>query len=161
MSYSDDQLSDIIMRYDPTADAWVYNRYCSFCARFIYPGEDNKPCKKCKYDTSKAIKRSIPFLSSATALEKLLSWFRSRSITYSDRDGINNQIIDIISEWLRSPTITTAAYHQAIVNLIGNRLATQINDDLAAIACLKRGQKPSSGTEWANRLASSLTKPND
>lgn len=97
MEYDNEAVSEVVCRLDRDADKWVYNRYCRYCGKFIHP-EDGAECPKCKTPTSNPVKRALPFLSSATAIEKLIIWVR--------RDGASPQLVNRISEifdqWIKS-----------------------------------------------------------
>lgn len=101
MEYDNEAVSEAICKIDSEADKWVYNRYCRYCGKFIHP-EDTNVCAKCKTPTTDPVKRALPFLSSATAIEKLIVWVR--------RDASNckltERIGDIFGQWVisnRSP----------------------------------------------------------
>jgi len=100
MEYNNDRLAGIIISIDPSAD-WVYNKYCGFCGKFLYPEEVNSRCKKCKTLVTSSdhpiVKRPIPFLSSATAIEKLIVWMRNHA-----HKSLLDKIADIIRVWIRS-----------------------------------------------------------
>ena len=99
MEYSSETLAEIIIKLDPTA-LWVYNRYCRSCGTFLYL--DNTACKKCRKPTTDPVLRVIPFLTSATALEKLVSWIRSQCRLVSKLESLIDKIAEIYRLWLES-----------------------------------------------------------
>jgi hypothetical protein len=97
MDYDNETLVKAILLIDPEAH-WVNNRYCEFCAQFLYVESlDDKKCKKCKTEITDPTSRALPFLTSATAIEKLILWLRKQELT-----DIIGLIDDIYSAWLRS-----------------------------------------------------------
>jgi len=102
MEYSSEALAEIIIKLDPTA-LWVHNRYCRSCGTFLYL--DNIACKKCRKPATDPVLRVIPFLTSATALEKLVSWVRSQcraSRPVSKLESLIDKIAEIYRLWLES-----------------------------------------------------------
>jgi len=96
MEYNNEALAEAIIKSDSTAE-WVYNRYCSYCGKFLYP-EETGNCKKCKAPVNEPVKRVIPFLTSAVAIEKLLLWVRNNK---RDAQLLEN-IVGIIKTWTQS-----------------------------------------------------------
>jgi len=97
IEYDNEALAIAICKRDPDADKWAYNKHCSYCGKFLYPEERDSKCKKCGVKANNAIARAIPFLTSATAIEKLIIWIK-------DRDGnLINRISSIMSDWMLSP----------------------------------------------------------
>lgn len=96
MEYTDETLAGLIENIDPGA-GWVYNRHCEYCGKFLYPEETTR-CKKCHTPTDNALRRPIPFLQSATAIEKLILWVRSRQ----DLADLKGTIAIILARWLDS-----------------------------------------------------------
>ena len=75
----------------------------NYQCQFLYP--DNTECKKCRRQTTDPVLRVIPFLTSATAIEKLTLWVRDQSRIsrpVSKFDGLINKITDIYRLWLES-----------------------------------------------------------
>lgn len=91
---TNEHLAELITQIDRNTFGWVYNRHCKFCGRYLY---DETKCKKCHTPTNNPILRPIPFLSSATAIEKLILWLRN-----SKRTEILNAVLAIISDWAKS-----------------------------------------------------------
>jgi hypothetical protein len=96
MEYNNEALAEAIVKSDPTAE-WVYNKYCPYCGKFLYP-EETSNCKKCKSPADKPVKRVIPFLTSAVAIEKLLLWVRDNK---KDTQLLEN-VVSIIGTWTQS-----------------------------------------------------------
>lgn len=94
MDKRNDALINLVIQIDPDAKSWAYNRYCSSCGRFLY--SDTK-CKKCGTSATNPILIAIPLLTSATAIEKLITWAKRNSLTL-----LINEIGDIINRWLYS-----------------------------------------------------------
>ena len=109
MEYNNDTLAELIYNADPSAN-WLFNLHCSYCGKFLYPEEMKvSKCRKCSTDTSKALKRTIPFLSSATAIEKLLMWLRAK------RKEMVPSILSIISSWAKSSRSPDAYKLQIVI----------------------------------------------
>ena len=115
MEYNNETLAELILSADPAAKTWIYNKHCGYCGKFIY--RDETECKKCHTSVLKAISRPLPFLSSATALEKLIVWVRQR-----DRD-LTGRISTIIQAWLQSNR-TPESYRLEILIACVNALST-------------------------------------
>jgi hypothetical protein len=94
MDYNDETMAEVIIKLDPSA-RWVYNKYCRYCGKFLYP--DNIECKKCRRPTTDPVLRVIPFLTSATAIEKLILWVRT-----NHSEALIGKITDIYHLWLGS-----------------------------------------------------------
>lgn len=108
MEYNNETLAELVIKHDPAAEKWVFNRHCSFCGKFLYPEEITK-CKKCKKSVKESLKRPIPFLTSASAVEKLIVWVRNNQFT-----ELRDQIADIINKWMNS-TRTADTYRLEII----------------------------------------------
>jgi len=97
-TYNNDALAAVVMTKDPSAGSWVYNRHCQFCGKFLYPEESSSKCSKCNTQVTTPLLRVLPFISSATAIEKLLVWTRR----YPELQQLRKDIIQIMSRWLES-----------------------------------------------------------
>jgi len=95
MEYTNDNIAFLITRRDPSAESWVYNKHCGHCGKFLY--QDEHKCRKCKTSSRNNIKRPIPFLSSATAIEKLICWLRRKG-----HNELLSKVIDIYLMWVKS-----------------------------------------------------------
>lgn len=116
---TNEELAAIILRHDKLAREWVFNFYCSQCARYLYTEDlTNKTCKKCKSSTAEAIGHAIPFITSATALEKLIAWVKD----FQRGKPELARSLDIIRAefqlWIISRS-KTIEYHQAVVDGVG------------------------------------------
>lgn len=119
---TNENLAQLIIKHDYTASSWVFNYYCSNCARFLYQDDlASGICKKCKTKTETPVGHPIPFTTSATALEKLIIWVRDFQ---GIRLGLDKALVMIQSEfqfWL-STTCQTCVYRQSIVDAVGSIL---------------------------------------
>ena len=130
MPYNNEELAIIILEYargvgnDKPVRDWIFNYYCTRCARFLYIEDfTNSKCRKCGAPTKDAIGHAIPFLVSATALEKLIVWIRSNKL-------LANCIPLILSEfdtWINGRS-STIQYHQAVIDIVGGFLETKVFD---------------------------------
>jgi hypothetical protein len=132
VSYTNQEIADLIYKIDPDAD-WIYNNYCSFCGQFLYPEHLlKKLCKKCQNSTSTSIKRTISFVTSGTALEKVLLWIKNKHLANRDEDVaaiyyvLLLRILDVTNEWLLSG-MDTFDYRQRTIDIIGETLAANID----------------------------------
>ena len=91
---SNDSLAELIIKIDPGAERWAFNRHCGYCGRYMYQDESN--CKKC-HSKTRPMLRPIPFMTSATAIEKLLMWLRE-----TNRIDTLNCVLGIIMKWAKS-----------------------------------------------------------
>ena len=117
---SNEKLAAIILKHDKSAKDWVFNFYCQSCARYLYP-EDlaNGTCKRCKAKTENAIGHAIPFLTSATALEKLIVWVKSRAIRDPHLHAVLVHIQSITNNWLHPDTsLTVSEYRELVVDAV-------------------------------------------
>ena len=94
MEYTNDSLAELISSLDPSAE-WAFNKHCQYCGRFLYP-EETVACKKCGTAIKSPVTRPLPFLTSATAIEKLLLWLRG-----FDRPTLK-RCAEIITLWAES-----------------------------------------------------------
>lgn len=126
MAINNETLAELICQVDQNGD-WVYNEYCSYCGRYLYI-EESVECKKCHTSVKSAIKRPLPFMTSGTAIEKLLLWVRNKYI--ANRDDCDKQkvlgkllqeIQGYFESWMSSD-LETYDYHQAICEEIANTI---------------------------------------
>jgi len=103
MEYTNETLAELIIKFDNKSEEWVYNRHCEYCGKFLYP-EETKHCKKCKTTIKNPVKRAIPFLNSATAIEKLILWVRrsDQHIYPFPPKQLLSKILNIINDWAAS-----------------------------------------------------------
>lgn len=107
----------LILKSDPMAGSWIYNRYCGCCAKYLYPEElELGCCKKCKAGIDISIDRPIPFSSSGTAIEKLLVWARSHISKLA-----LDMLVVIYGEFLEG-NIDLQTYRQRTINIIAKFL---------------------------------------
>lgn len=121
--YNDEALSELVVDIDRNATRWAYNRHCKNCGRFLYP-EEVEHCKKCKHAAVDHIKRAIPFLNSATAIEKLVIWIRD-SLCEIDKPTSDKLLSDIeakIVDWINSSR-SASTYRLEIVIACINTLS--------------------------------------
>lgn len=119
---TNEDLAAMITRIDPSAKSWVYNWYCGTCARFLYPEDKSATCKKCNSPKHGGIPRPIPFITSATAVEKLVKWLRDVRETHP-HVLVNLALTDIqvlVSKWIEG---TARDYKHELVDSVGKRLA--------------------------------------
>lgn len=116
---SNDELAILILKLDPRA-TWVYNKYCGYCAKFLYPEElANRRCKKCNTSTDRGpISRAIPFITSGTAFEKVLEWVKGRYVANVITHDQYLPLAGLYTDWLYSRE-TLDQYHQRYVDTLG------------------------------------------
>jgi len=117
MPFTNEQIAELVKRKDQRAE-WVYNQYCGFCARFIYPGDSK--CKKCGTQPIVAVKRPLPFDTSATALYKLIGWY-GPSATEVRRAFIMSEF----GKWLQA-ALSDEDYATTVIECIGTDLIAQL-----------------------------------
>lgn len=119
---TNEELAVLILKADPDARAWVYNRYCGYCARFLYPEDVARGrCKKCNTKTDNAIGRPLPFLTSGTAIEKLIIWVRDMARDGKIPHSVFEKMYDAIDDWMSSRQ-SNDDFHQALVDAVGGEL---------------------------------------
>lgn len=128
MKFDSFQLAEMICKIDPAAVKWIYNKYCGSCAKFLYADElAQHKCKKCYTNTASMISRPIPFVSSATAMEKLISWVNNKS----KKDiGYNTVLLAIVKEvtgWITNGG-DPVEYRERIVSIVGHYLSLKSLD---------------------------------
>jgi hypothetical protein len=105
-----------ILSFDPKAQ-WVYNRFCRTCARHIYPNDII--CKKCKTSVADCIKHPLPFLTSATAIEKVVLWIRGGGLDgFLPREELYQQSIQAIEVAYRDFVRIGSDYKREIATYI-------------------------------------------
>jgi hypothetical protein len=119
---TNEQLAEALVRVDPSTRSWVYNKYCGYCGRFAYQDDIAAgTCKKCNTSLDRAILRPLPFLTSATAIEKLAEW----AIRY-DKEAAD-LIKQVITGWLSGDFNCVVGgivnYKEIVVTLVSTHLS--------------------------------------
>ncbi len=118
MEYTNEALADLIVKIDPEADYWVYNRHCESCGKFLYPESISaEQCAKCKADVKNPVETPQPFLTSATAFEKFVVWLKRQ-----DNSELLSLIDEAYSRWLKSDK-GAESYKEEILAVCLHRLS--------------------------------------
>lgn len=134
MGMTNEELAFSILRHDRSARKWIFNHYCSNCSRFLHIEDiTGGKCRKCGTSTTTAIGQPIPFLTSATAIEKLLVWLRIQAAVSKkartladDTERLPFRLVLLaarteINRWIDGDS-TELAYHQAMIDVVGRAL---------------------------------------
>ncbi len=129
MPLDNEALSKLIARISPRED-WAYNKHCHNCGVFLYEEDKkNNRCRKCKAFNdfgvgescpNAPVFRALPFLTSASAIEKLLVWVRSKKDDSKTFEELHLTLTRIVVSWLKSDRDVDSYKSQIVIECVNS-----------------------------------------